>query len=282
LNGEATEPGRAPVAACLVCGSPSQATHKFRPEHLLRCTDCGLIFRDVGGQDVVAMYRDNSYAAARMNALTRHRRDESQQRVRWTAEQVSSGRLLDIGAGAGFFVEAAGARGFDAVGVEPSDLAATFARRELGVDVRTGVLETLGDQVGTFDIATMWHVLEHTSDPLALLRAVRGRLRDGGRLVLEVPNADSVGATVMKGRWAHLDPSAHICHFSLRSLRVALETAGFEVLILSTLLEGYYDTRAVRVRPRRIAGRLVRGARLRTLSLSHPSRGELLQAVARA
>lgn len=228
------------------------------------------------------MYRDDSYSEERRDALTRHRSVDARKRAEWTREQASGRRLLEVGAGAGFFVKSAAEHGFEAIGVEPSDLAARYARSELGVDVRTGFLETSEVSTETFDVVCMWHVLEHAADPLALLEAARARLAPGGRLVLEVPNVDSVGAEMMRGRWAHLDPVAHVSHFAPGSLTTALDAADFRVLHLSTLIEGYYDRPAMRMRPRRIAGRAVRSLRLRTLGLTHPDRGELLRAVAEA
>ena len=146
--------------------------------------------------------------------------------------------------------------------------------------MRTGFLDTAPLPERDFDAVCMWHVLEHATDPLALLRGARERLRPGGRLVLEVPNIDSVGAQMRGGRWAHLDPGAHVCHFTPASLTAALAAAGFEVVELETLVEGYYDPPAMRAKPRRIAGRVVRALRLRSAALTHPSRGELLRVVA--
>lgn len=265
---------------CLICASPTEVTDRFRPTSLQQCTACGLLFRDALSEaEILDMYSGDSYAAERMDALSRHRQFDARKRALFTRSHVTGSRLLDVGAGTGSFVKMAAAHDFQAIGIEPSDLAAEYARRELGADVRTGFLEACEPEMSGFDVVCMWHVLEHAVDPLALLRAVRERLKPEGRLVLEVPNVDSVGAGIMKGRWAHLDPEAHVCHFAPGSLRTALETAGFDVLHLSTVIEGYYDPPAMRLRPRRIAGRAVRRARLRTLRLTHPSRGELLRAV---
>jgi 2-polyprenyl-3-methyl-5-hydroxy-6-metoxy-1,4-benzoquinol methylase len=75
------------------------------------------------------------------------------------------GRLLDVGAATGFFVEQAREVGWDAVGVEPSEWAAAYARNELGVEVRTGTLEAMRFPDGTFDVVTLWEVIEHLPDP---------------------------------------------------------------------------------------------------------------------
>ena len=266
---------------CPVCGAATAISERFRPTVLCVCAACGLLFRsDARDDDVLRMYSDDLYTAQRMDALTRHRDHDARLRARWTRARVSGSRLLDVGAGAGHFVARAADYGFDAIGVEPSELSAGYARAQLGVDVRTGSLDTADLPENAFDAVCMWHVLEHVADPLSLLRGVRERLRAGGRLVIEVPNIDSVGASIMRGGWAHLDPTAHVCHFGPRSLTVALEAAGYAVVELETLVEGYYDRLSMRLRPRRLAGRAVRAVRLRTLAQTHPSRGELLRVVA--
>ena len=269
-------------APCPVCGASAIVVDRFRPTKLRECPGCGLLFRaePARAEDVTAMYSDESYAEDRCAALTHDREHDARRRAAWTRARVAGSRLLDVGAGSGFFVAAARGEGFSAIGVEPSDLSARYARTQLGVDVRTGFLDTAGLSERDFDVVCMWHVLEHAPDPLALLRDVHVRLRPGGRLVVEVPNIESVGARLLGGRWAHLDPTAHVCHFRPRSMAAALQTAGYTVVELGTLVEGYYDTPVARRRPRRIAGRVVRALHLRTLRLSHPRRGELLRVVA--
>lgn len=268
--------------SCPVCGAAAAATDRFAPARLCRCEACTLVFREmVDETQIRSLYDDGTYGVDRLAAHTRRRRHDADLRARWTRAHAPPGDLLDVGAGTGFFVAAAAGCGYAASGVEPTDLHASHAREHLGVDVRTGYLEELTGAEPAYDVITMWHVLEHVPDPVALLSAVATRLRPGGRVVLEVPNIESVGAELMRGRWAHLDPVAHVSHFSPRALGAALERAGLRAERTQTLLEVFYDPWPVRLRPRRLAGRIVRAARLRTLRLEHPARGELLRAVAR-
>jgi SAM-dependent methyltransferase len=271
------------VRSCPVCGSESHMTDSFHPAALHKCGGCGLLFNAAVHPHLVdELYEGDVYAADRMAAHTSDRQFDSRKRAAWVRRSAAGSRLLDVGAGTGFFVAAAGECGFVAIGIEPSDLAARFGREQLGVDVRTGYLEQLELAPGPFDAITMWHVLEHVPDPVALLRTVRARLDAGGVLFVEVPNIESVGAEIFAGRWAHLDHLAHACHFAPRSLAIAVERAGFEVVELVTLLDNYYDSPRARWRPRRVAGRLIRSARLGTVRLTHPARGELLRVRARA
>ncbi len=268
-------------ARCPVCKYLSVAEDGFAPVALRRCGGCGLVFRGrIESAEITDLYRENAYAAERMAAHTANRHWDTTRRLRWVTAHAHGRELLDVGAGTGSFVSAATAGGYNAVGVEPSELAASYGREHFGAQVLTGFLHTAGLGEATYDVVCAWHVLEHAPDPLELLEQMRERLRRGGQLFLEVPNIQSTGAELRCGRWAHLDPGAHVTHFSPHSLRAAFAACSLKILELRTLVEGYYDSPAQRVRPRRIAGRVARAARLRSLRLTHPSRGEMLQVVA--
>jgi len=94
--------------------------------------------------------------------------------------------LLDVGAGGGEFVYLAIKRGWDATGIEPNLGYSEFARKEYGVEVRTG---SLNDEAsGRVDVVTMFHVLEHMPDPLTSVQRVYERLTPQGLFFVEVPN----------------------------------------------------------------------------------------------
>ena len=101
----------------------------------------------------------------------------------------------------GFFVEQAKTIGWDAIGVEPSEWAAEYARTELGVDVQTGTLESVRFPDAAFDVVTLWEVVEHLPDPRVTLREVRRILRPEGQLILSTPDAGSLAARVSGKRW---------------------------------------------------------------------------------
>jgi SAM-dependent methyltransferase len=141
---------------------------------------------------------------------------------------ATPGKLLDVGAATGFFVEQARAVGWDAIGVEPSAWAADYARRELGVEVFTGTLESMkfGDQA--FDVVTMWEVIEHLPDPMVTLDEIRRILRPGGRLVLSTPDSGSRVARASGKRWlGWRKVPEHLFFFDRPNLDRLLVRAGF-------------------------------------------------------
>jgi SAM-dependent methyltransferase len=142
----------------------------------------------------------------------------------------SSGTLLDVGCGAGYFVREAEDRGFSAQGIEFSREAVDFGRRQVGARITEGdFLEThLPDD--SFDIVTLWHVLEHIPRPIETLKKIRTLLKPGGILIIAVPNLDSIQARVFRGHWYHLEVPRHLYHFTPAALRKLLESQGFDVL----------------------------------------------------
>ena len=144
-------------------------------------------------------------------------------------------RLLDIGSGAGFFLQAVEGMGWRAEGVELSAAAAAYARDVVGVPMRTGKVEAAGLPSGTYDLVTMLDFLEHVFEPLDVLREAYRLLKPGGALIVYTPDIQSLGRRFLGKSWAVLTPAEHLTYFSAKTLRRALETAGFEVRGVRTL-----------------------------------------------
>ena len=142
-------------------------------------------------------------------------------------------RLLDIGCGNGEFL--LWVRQFDSswtlTGVEPSSNASEMSRKA-GLRVQTGDLESQQFPEGSFDVVTMWNVLEHLHDPLGTLREIRRILVPGGYVALVVPNIASSQAKRFGRDWWVLQLPQHLTFFTLFTLREMLERAGFRVLRL--------------------------------------------------
>ncbi len=146
---------------------------------------------------------------------------------------VIGGRFLDVGCGSGDMVAAMACLGMESEGVEPSRYAATKAT-EAGLKVTCGLLHDAAFPNAAFDAVSMFHVLEHTPDPIEVLRECRRILKPGGELVIGVPNFDSlVFALVGKG-WVGLQLPSHVQHFSPTSLRIAADRAGLAVGLIET------------------------------------------------
>jgi SAM-dependent methyltransferase len=140
-----------------------------------------------------------------------------------------SGKLLDIGCGVGHFIRTAINNGYEAEGVEFSEIAAAVGREQWNLQIVSG--DFLSDQFNSesFDIITMWQVLEHLRQPREVLLKVHHLLKPGGLLVIAVPNFSSIQARIFRNHWYHLDVPRHLFHYSPESLVKILDTCNFHV-----------------------------------------------------
>ena len=138
------------------------------------------------------------------------------------------GRLLDFGCGGGRYVAQMAAVGWKAEGIDLA-CAAVETGRMAGLTIHQGTLPGAPLPKQTYDLVTMWHVLEHVPSPMATLKAVREVLKPGGRLALVCPMGDSLTACWFRGAWYGTDLPRHLTHFTRKTLERHLEAAGFIV-----------------------------------------------------
>ncbi|CAH0343186.1 class I SAM-dependent methyltransferase [Rhizobium sp. CECT 9324] len=130
-------------------------------------------------------------------------------------------RLLDLGCSEGALFSALRNEGYEGrlLGVEPNEQFAKFAEQTTGAEV----VSSLDKLDGDFDAIVVSHVLEHSINPQTLLREIRTRVRDGGIVYVDVPDADEYNSLAD----LHI---AHLFHFTTRTLERMAELAGYEVV----------------------------------------------------
>jgi SAM-dependent methyltransferase len=137
------------------------------------------------------------------------------------------GRVLDVGCGVGRLVALMREAGLDAAGLEPYEHPCRLGRERYGIEVACSTLQNADFEEASFDAVTFFDVLEHVDDPISDLGRARALLRPGGAVCIKVPNIASSQARIFGKWWYWLDVPRHLWHFSPRSLRRALEVAGF-------------------------------------------------------
>lgn len=124
--------------------------------------------------------------------------------------QPVKGRILDIGAGTGDFLLEAKNQNWEILGIEPNDKAKGIA---LGKGIKFGdTIEKL--ESNSFDVITMWHVLEHVPDVEYQVAELKRLLKPSGTIIIAVPNFKSYDANHYKEFWAAYDVPRHLWHFS--------------------------------------------------------------------
>jgi len=216
---------------CPLCGSKSFKLLFRRRDHRLqvtaelfdvvRCDGCSLVYVNPRPDDeaIKHYYTDEFYDAQaspedalssikpRLDGMVSHVAD------------LPAGRVLDVGCFKGEFLETMRRRGWDVHGVElharPPNL--------FGLDIHYGAIEAAPFAAASFDLITIWAVLEHVLDPRGILHACRRLLKPGGRLVVLVPNFNSLPGRYMQ----HDDIPRHITMFTRKTLYRILDDCGF-------------------------------------------------------
>ena len=149
------------------------------------------------------------------------------------ARVVPGGKYLDVGCGLGEMVAGMARLGMEAEGVEPSKAAVDRAK-SLGLKVHLGMLHDAQFPDSTFDSVSLYHVLEHTPNPVAILTECRRILNPGGEIVVGVPNFGSLVRSLVGWTWSACDLPRHMQHFCQSSIRCVAGRAGLTVEAIQT------------------------------------------------
>jgi 2-polyprenyl-3-methyl-5-hydroxy-6-metoxy-1,4-benzoquinol methylase len=228
-------------ASCFRCTHSGYGIHPS----ILECEGCGLLSSAHPDEEdlleVYAAVEDPLYLQEEEGRLaTFHRRLK-----RLEKQYRPPGRLLDVGAYTGALVAVSAQHGWSAVGVEPSRWAVSQAHVR-GLAVLEGTLASVPFEDESFDVVTMFDVIEHVFDPLSLLQSAARLLKPGGIVVVHTMDAGSLTARLMGSRWPWL-MEMHLHYFTRRTLSRALEQSGFRVLEIfaeaRVISAGYLATR---------------------------------------
>lgn len=147
---------------------------------------------------------------------------------------AKGGSVLDVGCGNGGFLVQIKDRGYRAQGTEWTAESAARVPRDAGIPVHVGDLIDIDLPPQSFDAITLWHVFEHLRRPRETLLRIRTLLKDGGSLLMSMPNAESAQAMRYGTHWFHHDPPRHLFGFGPHSIMQLLEDTGFRVANIST------------------------------------------------
>jgi 2-polyprenyl-3-methyl-5-hydroxy-6-metoxy-1,4-benzoquinol methylase len=221
-------------------------------DQVVRCRGCNLVYVNprLDAQVVTGGYSDaeDPLFVAQNDARIHTFKRTLQGILKKLKLSASGKRLLDVGCAGGAFPAAARDVGFDVVGVEPSRWLTEFARRTYGIDVRQGILEGNMFPPQSFDVITLWDVIEHLPEPTETLKLVQSLLKPGGMLFVNYPDIHSVAARIMGKRWPFW-LSVHLLYYTPETMKAQLRRTGFEPLWFASgwpsLPVGYVARRAV-------------------------------------
>ena len=147
------------------------------------------------------------------------------------------GKLLDIGAGTGDFLLTAKQNGWETIGVEPSEKAKGIA---IGKGIKFSV-STQDLESHSFDVITMWHVLEHVPNLEIQIKELKRLVKPNGTIIIAVPNFKSYDAKYYGKFWAAFDVPIHFWHFSKTAIQLLFEKENIKLeKVLPMKFDSFY------------------------------------------
>ena len=151
--------------------------------------------------------------------------------------QSKKGKILDIGAGVGDFLSVAKKDGWQTIGIEPSEKAKSIAIKK-GVTFVNHLSEL---ENNSFDLITMWHVLEHVPDLENQIVELKRLLKPSGTILIAVPNFNSYDANYYGKFWAAFDVPIHLWHFSKTAIEKLFDKVDLKLVkVLPMKFDSFY------------------------------------------
>lgn len=230
------------TSRCDLCGSGSQELIFRGPDRLhgipgefdlVRCQGCGLIFVSPRPslEAMAPYYPQEEYDLYNKAAGLKDQSMEELERLLGPRRAViekyqQPGRLLDIGFGDGSFLYYMKQRGWQVTGVDFNEKMVEQARAN-GIEAYAGPVETHNFADGSFDVVTLWGVLEHAQSPRDTIVEVSRITADGGLVVIYTQNADTPEARLLKKDWFIYELPRHLYSFTPATIARLLATGGY-------------------------------------------------------
>ena len=244
------------ISNCPICESTSFKDYLDCTDYLVsgetfsiqKCTNCRFLFTNPrpDQKSIVKYYKSNSYVShsnksnSPINVLYRIiRKHTLYQKLRMINKFSMQGSILDYGCGTGHFISHAQSKGWKVTGIEPDPNARKIAENSIGKDRLFYSLDQL--EAETFNVITLFHVLEHIHDLNQTISKLVDSLSDQGILIIAVPNHNSYDAQKYKAEWAAFDLPRHLYHFDNNSIPRLSQKNGLKVVAqLPMYFDSYY------------------------------------------
>jgi len=245
------------IKKCPVCGSEKQHSFLDAKDHnvskdiftIVECEDCSFRYTNpIPTEDTIGeYYKSENYVShsgtkkGLVNKVYHIVRNRAIKQKENLATKHSNGKtILDIGCGTGDFLGHCKSQNWKTLGLEPDDSARKIALEKNQIEARK--LEHLYElDENTFDVISMWHVLEHVYNLNQDIKQYKKILKNDGTLIVAVPNCSSKDAEHYKSNWAAYDLPIHLYHFRPDNMKQLFANHGMEVVqILPMKFDSYY------------------------------------------
>lgn len=218
---------------CILCGSKElKPLPDYAEHHLVSCAACSHVFSNAipSQEELNAFYNSDYDRTTYFSPVTEKRYNEL---LDGFEKYRTTGKILDIGCGYGFFLETARKRGWQVYGTEVSDEACQICR-EKGIEMHCGKFEESELETESFDIVVSFEVIEHLQNPVEIVQGIHKVLRKGGLCYVTTPNYNAYLRYKLKAKYDVIDYPNHLSYFTSKTLKQLFETEQFNTLKTKT------------------------------------------------
>ena len=242
---------------CPWCGSDKTQIHLWIKDEFLtheefqihECSSCGLLFTEPrpSKDKIGSYYKSEEYYSHQENkhgfipkVYEKVKTVNLKRKYKIATKGLKDGKVMDIGCGVGDFLHTMEKHNWECTGVEPYEDAKMIARKRIKASLYSPE-ETDEMPDASFDLITMWHVLEHVDDLKWQVEQLARLIKPNGRIVIAVPNYKSYDAQYYKELWAAYDVPRHLNHFNKKVLANIFKTKGLKLIKTDKLIwDAYY------------------------------------------
>jgi len=246
------------LPACPVCGSGDLHNHIRCRDYtvskeyfqLVRCDKCHLVFTNPrpGAEAIGHFYKAEAYVSHsdttqtliyKLYHMVRKRTLRAKLQLISRLNDNKTGNMLDVGCGTGYFLKTCKEAGWQVNGIEVNEQARKAAIEKAGDCIHDSLFKE--NRKGHFNIITLWHVLEHLHQLNETMEKLKGLIDDKGRIIIAVPNRDSIDSERYGEYWDAYDVPRHLYHFNKSSIKALVEKHGMEVAeVIPMKFDSYY------------------------------------------
>lgn len=235
------------LTECPVCASDNIKNHKVVIDHsiskesfvIMICDNCSFQFTNPRPtQESIGKFYDSAEYISHTNKantpinliykLVRKYSTRNKVQLLKAIAKKDKGRVLDYGAGTGYFLKAVKKSGWSIYGVEPDNSARQIAEETTGTKIASS-LDDLKTKNKKLDVITMWHVLEHIHDINQVFIQLKSLLKEKGKMIIAVPNIASLDNSIYNEEWAAYDVPRHLYHFNQESMKTFIMKHGMRI-----------------------------------------------------
>ncbi len=215
-------------SSCFVCKEKTLHNLAGYERHdLVKCSNCSFVFiRKIPTQEVLSgyysVYSYNTEPFLSPVTISSYNKllDEFEKKRK-------TNKILDIGCGAGFFLEQCRKRNWEVYGTEYSDSAVQLCRQKK-IEAMKGELNSMDFNGKLFDVITSFEVIEHINNPVEETKKILSLLRKGGLFYCTTPNFNSIERLYLKDKYNIIGYPEHLSYYTSKSLEFLLKKQGFK------------------------------------------------------